>query len=370
MSALRIAQVCADRGVVPGGTKGASQHLRGIADGLRGLGQHVETFAAQLPRGDFPVVVRPLKDLSSAWNFDVVYERYSLGHRGGLQTARRLGAPFVLEVNAPLVDEATAHRPDTVTCEHREIERELLESADLVITVASELSGWIADRRDRSILTQPNGFEPSWFSWVDDPIPRSRDAAFPLVFLGHPKPWHGADRIVPLLSGLARTGHRPRTLVIGGGQGSARLLAAADHSGLSDQVVVTGALPPSEASRRLSEAVIGLAPYPTQSPFYFCPLKVIDYLAAGLAVVSTDQGDIAELVGTAGIAVGDPDDDEAFVDAVRKLLDDDDRRVAMGREGRRRALETMTWAQASRNTLDALKQLVRVGSRCLAGGLA
>ena len=369
MTALRIAQVCADRGVVPGGTKGASQHLRGIADGFRKLGQHVETFAARLPSADFPVAVRPLEDLSSTWDFDVVYERYSLGHRGGLQAARRLGAPFVLEVNAPLVDEATAHRPDTVTYEHREIERELLESADLVITVASELSDWVADRRDGSIVTQPNGFEPSWFSWVEDPILRSTEAAFPLVFLGHPKPWHGADRIVPLLSKLARTGHRPRVLVIGGGHGSARLMAAADHTGLGEQIVVTGALPPEEASRRLSDAVIGLAPYPTQSPFYFCPLKVIDYLAAGLAVVSTDQGDIAELVGRAGIVVGDPDDDEAFVDAVRALLDDDDRRVAMGREGRNRAVEMMTWGHASANTLDAMKELVQVGSRCLAGGL-
>ena len=81
---------------------------------------------------------------------------------------------------------------------------------------------------------------------------------------------------------------------------------------------------PSEASRRLSDAAIGLAPYPTQSPFYFCPLKIIDYLAAGLAVVSTDQGDIAELVGDAGIVLDDPDDDQAFADAVRALLDNDD----------------------------------------------
>ena len=140
--------------------------------------------------------------------------------------------PFVLEVNAPLVDEAIKHRPDTVTFEHREIELELLRSANLVITVASELSRWVSDRRTGPVLTQPNGFEYSWFSWADNPHLRIDDAPFPLVFLGHPKPWHGADRIVPLLKELALTGHRPRTLVVGGGPGSARLLAAADHEGL------------------------------------------------------------------------------------------------------------------------------------------
>ncbi|MEP1123163.1 MAG: glycosyltransferase [Ilumatobacter sp.] len=361
MTTLRIAQVCADRGVVPGGTKGASQHLRGIAGGLIGLGQHVETFAARDTDGDFPAKVRRLDDLASCADLDVVYERYSLGHRGGLTTARRLGVPFVLEVNAPLVDEATTHRPETVEPEHGETELELLEAADVVITVAGELSDWVADRRGGPVITQPNGFEPSWFTWADDPHDRPRGAAFPLVFLGHPKPWHGADRILPLLSELARTGHRPRTLVIGGGPGAARLLAAADHIHLRGQVVVTGALPPAEASRLLSEAAIGLAPYPRRSPFYFCPLKVIDYLAAGLAVVSTDQGDIADLVGDAGIVIDDPDDDRALADAVRLLLDDDDRRVAMGRVGRRRARETMTWAHVSATTLQAIDRVVRVG---------
>ena len=158
---LRIAQVCADRGVAPGGTKGASQHLRGIAAGLTTAGQHVETFTYREAEGPFPVTVRALEDLESCVGFDVVYERYSLGHLGGLRAASRLGVPFVLEVNAPLVDEAIRHRPETVTVEHREVELELLRTADLVITVASELSRWGSDRRTGPVLTQPNGFETS-----------------------------------------------------------------------------------------------------------------------------------------------------------------------------------------------------------------
>ena len=366
---LRIAQVCADRGVAPGGTKGASQHLRGIAAGLTTAGQHVETFTHREAEGPFPVTVRALEDLESCAGFDVVYERYSLGHLGGLRAARRLGVPFVLEVNAPLVDEAIKHRPETVTVEHREVELELLRTADLVITVASELSRWVTDRRTGPVLTQPNGFETSWFSWADRPHGPSNDAAFPLVFLGHPKPWHGADRIVPLLKELAQTGHRPRMLVVGGGPGSARLLAAADHEGLSDQIVVTGALPPVEASRRLSEGLIGIAPYPAQSPFYFCPLKIIDYLAAGLPVVSTNQGDIADLVGDAGIVLDDPDDDRAFADAIRALLDNGRWRSDLGRVGRDRALSAMTWDHVSVNTLEAIQWLHASGTFLPDGGI-
>jgi glycosyltransferase involved in cell wall biosynthesis len=359
MTTLRIAQVSADRGIDPHGTKGASQHLRGVAAGLAGLGHHVRTFTAVPTEATFPTAIQRLDALSTTSEIDVVYERLSLGHRAGLDRARRLGVPFVLEVNSPLVDEAERHRPDSVSPDDRATEIELIREADLVISVATELTEWIQQFRTGPTLTQPNGFEPSWFP-VDHQVPSSaRDVRYPLVFLGHPKPWHGADRIVSLLVALARTGHRPNTLVIGGGAGAEWLLAAADRHGLGSQLTITGALAPREATQRLQDAVIGLAPYPAQSPFYFCPLKIIDYLAAGLAVVSTDQGDIARLVGDAGIVITDPDDDVAFADAVRTLLNDDARRCAMATSGRKRAHASMTWQHVAATTADAISDVVR-----------
>jgi glycosyltransferase involved in cell wall biosynthesis len=151
--------------------------------------------------------------------------------------------------------------------------------------------------------------------------------------------------------------------VIGGGAGAEWLLAAADRHGVGQQLTVTGALDPREATKRLADAVIGLAPYPAQAPFYFCPLKIVDYLAAGLAVVSNDQGDIAHLVGDAGLVTADPDDDRAFAAAVRTLLADDERRCAMAMSGRTRAHETMTWNHVASATADAIVRLVqRVGA--------
>jgi len=293
---LHVAQVCADRGIAPGSTKGAAQHLRGLAAGLANLGHDVITYAAREPEGPYPVPVVGLGDLADpgADAIDVVYERYSLGHRSGLDHARARGVPFVLEVNAPLVDEAAIHRPDTVDHAAPDVEAELLAEADLVVTVSGELTRWVGRRRTGPTVTVRNGFEPRWFR-----EPRADHAAirYPLVFLGHPKPWHGADRIVSLLLDLARLGHHPDALVIGGGSGGDVVRRAARRARVADRLHITGPLPPDRASAMLAEAGIGLAPYPRQEPFYFCPLKVIDYLAAGLPVVATDQGDIPQIVG-------------------------------------------------------------------------
>ncbi len=352
---LSFVQVCADRGVAPGSTKGAAQHLRGIAAGLTRGGHRLVTYTARRSEGPFPTEVRKLSRLAdeAAAGADVVYERYSLGHRGGLDLARAIGAHFVLEVNAPLVDEALAHRPGTVESHHRRVEADLLREADLVITVSSALTRWAMRHRSGPTITVTNGFEPEWFPTVD-----RRHTEPSLVFLGHPKPWHGARQLPRILVDLALRGRRPPMLVIGGGAGADELMDEARRLGVSEQITVTGPLPPVVASELLSTATIGIAPYLRQDPFYFCPLKVVDYLAAGLPVVSTDQGDIASLVGDAGLVV-DPDDPDALVEAITTLLDDPDRCAELGRAGRDRAMATLTWDDAAARTATAILSLDR-----------
>lgn len=352
MSSLNIVQINADRGIAPGGTKGAALHLRGVAAGLIACGHSLHTYSRRAAVGPFPAPVHPLEDLPGATKPDVVYERYSLGHRRGLDFARSVGVPFVLEVNAPLLDEANTHRPDTVPVGAADIEDELLAAADLVVTVSTALTGWAMAKRDGPVKTILNGFEPSWFP----PTDRRSQVDARIAFLGHPKPWHGANVLVDLLIDLAALGRRPELLIIGSGEGAEEVVARAEHLGVGDQVSVTGTVDPDRVSLHLATAALGIAPYPRQQPFYFCPLKIIDYLAAGLPVVATAQGDISELVGESGILV-EPEDRGALAAAVVELLDDPDRAVAMGLIGRRRAFAGMSWRQVGERTDAALRDL-------------
>jgi len=350
---MRIAQVCADRGIAPGSTKGAAQHLRGIAAGLTKLGHHVVTFSARRSESDFPVPVRGIDefDVETAATFDVIYERYSLGHQHGLDTAVAAERRFVLEVNAPLVAEATEHRPSTLSAGATQTEARLLSEADLVTTVSPSLTQWARQYRTGPTLTLTNGFEPRWFSEPNRIKPR-----YDLVFIGHPKPWHGAARLPPLLPHLADRGVQATLLVIGGGPGADQLAATAKDLGVEAQLTITGPLPPAEATTLLADATIGIAPYPTHHNFYFCPLKIVDYLAAGLPIVSTAQGNVADLVGNAGIVV-DSDDDTGLTNAVAELLADGDLRHRLGDHGRRRAWSSLTWDHVAARTAAAISEV-------------
>src|SRR5215212_1242665 len=134
---MRIAYICADRGVPVFGNKGCSIHVREVISALLARGAQVELFAARL-EGDRPagwenVRIHTIPLLSStdpaereqmglaandhitaalrkAGAFDMIYERYSLWSYAGMEYARTSETTGVLEVNAPLVEEQAEHR--------------------------------------------------------------------------------------------------------------------------------------------------------------------------------------------------------------------------------------------------------------------
>jgi glycosyltransferase involved in cell wall biosynthesis len=65
---------------------------------------------------------------------------------------------------------------------------------------------------------------------------------------------------------------------------------------------------------------VAVAPYPGNLDFYFSPLKVVEYLAAGLPVVVSDIGQLSHLVshGETGWLCP-PGDEVALADALEQL---------------------------------------------------
>ena len=360
---MRIFLVCGDRGIPPGGTKGASVHLRAMAEALTRAGHQLVTFSPRA--GDFPT---PLVRLDGSCSVlaeaarggppDVVYERYSLGHLAGLEAARALDRPLLLEVNAPLVTEAATHRPGSVTAADDGIERRLFGEADLVLAVSEPLRRHVARLRgaDAGTVVVANGCDPEMF-----PEPASLEGPPTMVFLGHPRPWHGADRLPRLLAAVTATGLPARLLIVGGGPGADAVIDDARRRGLGRSVEVTGPLPRAEAARRLAGATVAVAPYPANPFFYFSPLKVVECMAAGLPVVTADQGDLPRMLGGTGLLV-DPDDDEALHEAVLRLFCDEALRRRLGTAARARALRHYTWDGVAETVTTLARTCVRAAA--------
>jgi len=161
-------------------------------------------------------------------------------------------------------------------------------------------------------------------------------------FAGSLKAWHGVDL---LLRAAPRLDANVRVLVVGDGPERGKLEALAGDLHIADRVVFTGAVPHHAVPEHLAAMTVAAAPYRRQSDFYFSPLKIVEYLAAGLPVVASQQGDLAQLVGTAGLMVS-PDDAVELADALDRVLAEPALRRAMHFAARRHAAG-MTWDAAA-----------------------
>lgn len=373
---LRILYVSSEP--VPG-RQGGSVHTASVALGLAARGHAVTLICppgepgAQLPESPVlrlvhapmrllgrtaPILALPaLLGLDPA-GFDVVMARFSaIGGAEGIY-ARRAGLPLVIEVNSPQVGEI---------CWREGWEGTLPETL---------LRGWEGIQFDRasavvtpSVRIVPEAVRPRCrlVDWGCDPVrfaparPDAREALraslglsgrFVAAFAGTFRPWHGADRL-PALAGALRDALPSLVfLCMGGGDGLASVEAEAVRLGVSDRFRFTGPLPATEVARHLAAADLGLAPFRIRGyppferyGFFYSPLKIFEYMACGLPVLTTACPELQAIVreGVTGHCL--PEDDVAAWAAVLvRLAADPGRRVAMGAAGRVDAAGRYAWA--------------------------
>ncbi|MBW3626442.1 MAG: glycosyltransferase family 4 protein [Actinobacteria bacterium] len=374
---MRIAYVCADPGLPVFGRKGGSVHVQEVVRALVRRGDEVHLFATrwggEAPGDLAPVVVHALPEvgrgpaaereararaadaglaeaLAAAGPFDLVYERYSLWSRAGMAEARRAGVPGVLEVNAPLVEEQARHRVLVDRAGAEAVARGVLADATVVAAVSEEVAAWARQwsPAPSRVHVVANGVDPERIR----PAPRAPDPeTFTVGFVGTLKPWHGLDTLVDAMALLAGDPGW-RLLVVGDGPEAPALARTVEQRGLAASTELTGAVDPAAVPGHLARMDVAVAPYPALDGFYFSPLKLYEYLAAGLPVVASSVGQVAEVLdhGRTGVLCP-PGDPAALAAALAGLRADPRRCQALGRAGRAEVVRRHSWCQVVERVL-------------------
>ena len=363
---MRIAYLSSDPGVPYGGRKGASVHVSELVDALAAEGAEVLALvsgvapdaAPPAPGATVEALPVPGKGASAAERLaaepqrtnwleqrlarfrpHALYERLALHSAAGSRAAARVGIPHLVELNAPLMDEARRYRRLEEGEAAARLEQEVLRGADLVLAVSHPLALHAMGRGARRVEVFPNAVAIERYPM------RSRHAPVKpvAVFTGRVRPWHGIEAVAAAWRLL---GDAAPALVVAGDPGEAR--AVLEEVGAA----LLGPIPHSQVPAVLAEADIGLAPYATDAPEYFSPLKLFEYMAAGLAVVAGELPATRRLVsGEQAVLVprGDP---EALAAAVAGLAADAPRRERMGRAARALVAGAHTWRHRARRVME------------------
>ncbi|MBL8732590.1 MAG: glycosyltransferase [Planctomycetes bacterium] len=229
-----------------------------------------------------------------------VYERHALHCRSGLDVARELGVPLLLEVNSPMVDEMAKLGSLRFRRRAERTERAVLGGADAVLAVTQVLADMLVERgaRREAVHVIGNGAEPERYgadARAAAAVVRQRWAlpagAFALGFVGYMRPWHRLDLVLDV---MARPGFAALALVLmGQGPALEPLLQAAKSRGLDGRVRALGEVPAALLPAHVLACDGALIPAINA---YASPLKLFDSLAAGVPTLAPDQPNLRECV--------------------------------------------------------------------------
>lgn len=312
---MNVLYVCADRGIPVLGNKGASVHVRSVTAAMQALGHEVTLAARRFDDGNSPPQITRIERLPSEpdraadllqalmreQDVEVVIERYSLDSGAARAAATRCGLELTLEVNAPLVREATRFRglQDPGAAER---ERSVLRAADRIQVVSPALASWArAQAPEVPVAHIPNGADVAPIAAAAPADLEGARGRTVVGLVGSMKPWHGADDLLEAFHHVHAAHPGAVLAFIGSGPLEEGLARDARRLDLEDRVIFTGHVPHARVPSLLRRLDVGVAPYRPVDDFYFHPLKVVEYLAAGKPVIYSDQGDLRSLVGPAGL---------------------------------------------------------------------
>jgi glycosyltransferase involved in cell wall biosynthesis len=371
---------------------GASTHTSGVINGFAANGLDVEVLAAERPQWTegarfAPVALRRVFHLvpwltlaqygeelvaaAGGRRPDFVYQRYSVGTWAGLELARRLSVPLVLEYNGSelwIQRHWGAEQEPRLAAPLRALEERNLRSASLVVVVSEVLKEQLVEAGiapDR-VLVDPNGVDVERLAPYRARSPEQWRARLGLAeaptvgFVGSFGPWHGVKVLPEMVARLAELVPAARWVLIGAGQLHDEVRAEIEDRGLAERVAMPGIVAHERALELLAGCDVCVSPHvpnPDGSRFFGSPTKLFEYMGLAKPIVASDLEQLGDVVadGETGLLCP-PGDARAAVRAIERLLGDPKLRGRLGTAALARADSAYSWKAHSRRILDALRE--------------
>lgn len=234
------------------------------------------------------------------------------------------------------------------------VERKAMLNADLIVSLGYRLAALRKAQTGREIVIIPTGVE--WQRFLISREARKRQRH--LVYLGNLISWSGLDLAINAMSTVRARYPDAKLVIVGDGLPTyvEYLQRLARERGVEDTVEFRGRIPNERLPSLLANVRIGLAnSQPVDYRKFAYPLKVIEYMAAGLPVIGTKGTETEDIISRARCGISVAFDEKELAEAIIRLFDDDALYAALRENGIRESA-TMTWSNLMDQELALLRQ--------------
>jgi glycosyltransferase involved in cell wall biosynthesis len=356
--------VYANAGYSNNSAEGGPAHMRQFIENASALGHEIFLWHGMEQHSlTKPVPGKRLDRLKLFRSADLIYYRIEWrlpkGCRVILPPYRKLiGNPLVVWEFNTVPEYGRMHGDDDAKVQWWVNQlRRYAHAVDLATCVSNKIADYVRDHLGfRRVITIPNGSDPQLFR---PDVPRvkrieKKPGRMDVVWIGSANlAWHNFDLLVKAAWSIWNSGQGDQIVFHVIGQGM---------KGLRDAPPNLNYYGPEEYRHLpgwLSAMDVGLNVYHPGPADYSSPLKLFDYMASGLTVVSTEQPqahEIFEQLGQADLLI--PHDQPGMLaDALRRLAADPDYRKRQGAAGRQLIIDRYNWRKSVTDTFAEIEKL-------------
>jgi glycosyltransferase involved in cell wall biosynthesis len=297
-------------------------------------------------------------------DIDILYMRthgnWTYEHWMWLKALRLFRRPVVWEINSPFEELVERNMKTRAEVERMNAKRKFFSRwVDKAICVSSTMEEYARDFlkiKDTAVI--PNGSDPDQFhpDKRSDDVYSGLEGKFKVLWSGSADySWQGVTFLSDIAKQVGRLDKNVQFVVL------TDMKHIRDGQLQGENISVIDRRPYLEVAPYFASADLGLSlyrPYGWNEKFYFSPLKLFDYMASGLPVIASNQGQMSEVItdGVNGLLTNNNVEDVAK--KIVALRNDRERASSLGEEARKEIERYFNWRRVGKETEDVLMPLV------------
>ena len=228
----------------------------------------------------------------------------------------------------------------------RMVRNRALRRADAVMPISRRMSDWLEDAGvcPERLFVLPEGVDASAFAKPDPKALHNLKCRYKLhgkrviCYVGTMDRIRELDVLIRAVEIVTRSWPDAHLLMVGdGASGDLQFLRQhAEDRDMTHHITFTGRVPITEVPTYLHLSDVGVSPIPNNRIYEnSSPIKILEYMAAGLPVIASNIPPQQEILDQIGCGLCVPHTVQSYVAAIEQLIAaSPDDRSSMGREGR------------------------------------